>query len=168
MASTDLLGLARSRMRLRETAERARSLTVSPYRRETMRQTPENPQKSAENSVSWPVSHETEGETSPNTIRLIVSRQSHTDETNESTSQPFVDDPAERAAIQAEAMPVRRIRKRMMSWARADDEPQPGDYCGCCKGSLWWTETETPKGWRCHWCHPPVHLPPGAFRVVAT
>ncbi len=49
--------------------------------------------------------------------------------------RPFVDDPEERAAIQTEAMPVRRIRKRMTSWVQASDEPQPGDHCGCCSGS---------------------------------
>ncbi len=168
MASTDLLGLARSRMRLRETAERAQSLTVSPYRRETMRQTPENPQKPAKNHVSWPVSHETEGETSPETISLMVSRQSHAHETNENISRPFVNDPIERAAIQAEAMPVRHIRKRHPAWHDATDEPQPGDRCGCCAASIWWTETANPKGWRCHWCHPPAHLQPSAFRAVAT
>ncbi len=83
-------------------------------------------------------------------------------------NRPFVDDPEERAAIQTEAMPVRRIRKRMTSWVQASDEPQPGDHCGCCSGSLWWTQSEAPRGWCCCRCRPPVHLPPGAFRVVAT
>jgi hypothetical protein len=79
---------------------------------------------------------------------------------------PFADDPEERAAIEAEALPVRRLRPR----AAGPGQPQPGDYCGCCKGSLWWTETEaeTPKGWRCCCCHPPAHLAPGQFRAVAT
>ena len=83
-------------------------------------------------------------------------------------SPPFVNDPIERAAIQAEGLPVRRIRKRMMSWARAEDEPQPGDYCGCCEGQLWWTESEGSRGWCCCRCHPPCHLQPGEFRAVAT
>jgi hypothetical protein len=77
---------------------------------------------------------------------------------------PFVDDPEERAAIQAEALPVRHLRPR----AAGQGQPQPGDYCGCCKGSLWWTEAEAPKGWRCCCCHPPAHLAPGQFRAVAT
>ncbi len=75
------------------------------------------------------------------------------------TKSPFVDDPIER-----EAMPVRHLRPR----AAGHGHPQPGDYCGCCKGSLWWTETETPKGWRCCCCHPPAHLEPGQFRAMAT
>jgi hypothetical protein len=81
-------------------------------------------------------------------------------------NRPFADDPEERAAIEAEALPVRRLRPR----AAGPGQPQPGDYCGCCKGSLWWTETEaeTPKGWRCCCCHPPAHLAPGQFRAVAT
>ena len=79
---------------------------------------------------------------------------------------PFVNDPIERAAIQAEAegLPVRHLRSRYVG----DNEPQPGDYCGCCHASLWWTETEEPKGWRCSRCHPPAHLQVGHFRVVAT
>jgi len=78
------------------------------------------------------------------------------------------DDPIERAAIQAEAMPVRRTRKRMMSWAQAEDIPKPGDYCGCCSGSLWWSDTDPPRGWCCTTCHPPCHLQAGQFRAVAT
>ncbi|MDE2344699.1 MAG: hypothetical protein KGL63_15145 [Betaproteobacteria bacterium] len=79
-----------------------------------------------------------------------------------------MDDLVERAAIQAASMPVQHIRKLMTSWAQASDEPQPGDHCGCCSGSLWWTESEAPRGWCCCRCHPPVHLPPSAFRVMAT
>lgn len=85
-------------------------------------------------------------------------------EGKEAASLPFINDPAERAAIQAEAMPVRHLRPR----AAGQGHPKPGDYCGCCKGSLWWTEIETPKGWRCCMCHPPAHLEPGQFRAVAT
>ena len=79
---------------------------------------------------------------------------------------PFIDDPIERAAIQAEAdgKPVQRLRSRYVG----DNEPQPGDYCGCCHSSLWWTEAEEPKGWRCSRCHPPANLQAGHFRVVAT
>ncbi len=75
---------------------------------------------------------------------------------------------AERAAIQAEAVPVRRLRKRHVSWSRAEDEPAPGDYCGCCSGQLFWCKTDPPRGWRCSTCHPPCHLLAGQFRVVAT
>jgi hypothetical protein len=82
--------------------------------------------------------------------------------------RPFVTDPLERAAIQAEPMPVQSLRKRPVSWARAADEPAPGDVCGCCASRLWWTETDAPKGWRCACCHPPAHLQPGQFRAVAT
>ncbi len=82
--------------------------------------------------------------------------------------RPFVNDPVERAAIQAEAMPVQRIRKRMVSWTRPDDVPQQGDYCGCCSGSLFWSDTYLPRGWCCTQCHPPVHLQAGQFRVMAT
>lgn len=80
----------------------------------------------------------------------------------------FSDDPEERAAIVAEDMPVRHTRKRMVSWADPDDEPQPGDCCGCCSGALWWTGTPAPDGWACCWCHPPAHLQPPEYRVIAT
>ena len=86
----------------------------------------------------------------------------------ETASPPFVTDRVERAAIQAEAIPVRRIRKRPVSWARADDEPASGDYCGCCSGSLFWSDTDPPRGWCCTTCHPPCHLQADLFRVVAT
>ena len=85
-----------------------------------------------------------------------------------SENRPFITDPIERAAIQAEALPVRRIRKRPVSWARPDDEPAPGDYCGCCSGLLWWIDTDPPRGWRCACCYPPCHLQAGQFRAVAT
>jgi hypothetical protein len=83
-------------------------------------------------------------------------------------NRPFVNDPIERAAIQAEHLPARRLNKRSPSWSNPTDEPQPGDFCACCYGSLWWIETETPKGWRCCQCYGPAHLQPGAFRAVAT
>ena len=82
-------------------------------------------------------------------------------------SAPYVDDPIERAAIEAEDKPARRVRKRPVSWARSDDEPAPGDFCGCCAGLLWWSNTDPPRGWCCCTCHPPAHLQPGQFRVVA-
>jgi hypothetical protein len=78
------------------------------------------------------------------------------------------DDAVERAAIRAEALLVRRTRKRMVSWSNPADLPQPGDYCGCCSGALWWTDAATPRGWCCTTCHPPVHLEAGQFRVVGT
>jgi len=154
MASTDTLALARRRLAFLETARGAeprRNLIVSPYRPETMRLPPRQPQQSTKKQS------------------LTVSRQSHTFETHE-TARTYLadDDAAERAAIQSEGIAVQRIRKRMMSWARPDDLPQPGDYCGCCSGSLWWMESEAPRGWCCCRCHPPVHLQAGQFRVVAT
>ena len=89
-----------------------------------------------------------------------------------SENRPFtcdsLEDSVERAAIQAEDQPVRRLRKRPISWARADDEPAPGDFCGCCSGSLWWSDTDPPHSWCCTTCHPPAHLQIGQFRVVAT
>ncbi len=77
-------------------------------------------------------------------------------------------DPVERAAIQAEAVPVLRLRKRHVSWSNAGDEPAPGDYCGCCSGQLFWCDTDPPRGWRCCRCHRPCLLEAGQFRVVAT
>lgn len=59
-------------------------------------------------------------------------------------------------------------RRRPVSWARPDILPQPGDVCGCCGGSKWWTSSPTPDGWCCCRCHPPCHLQPGEFRAVAT
>lgn len=79
-------------------------------------------------------------------------------------NQRFDPDPIERAAIEAEAMPVRRLRAR----AAGTGQPQPGDFCGCCAGAVWWIEAEAPKGWRCCCCHPPAHLQPGQFRALAT
>lgn len=73
------------------------------------------------------------------------------------------DNPEERAAIKAEGRPVQRIRART-----GDSIPKIGDYCGCCKSSLWWTETEAPKGWRCCYCHPPAHLAPEKYKAMAT
>jgi hypothetical protein len=81
---------------------------------------------------------------------------------------PFIDDPVERAATEAEHLPVRNVRKRNVSWTPSSDEPAPGDYCACCGSHLWWTETTAPKGWRCTRCHPPAHLEAGGFRAVAT
>ena len=79
-------------------------------------------------------------------------------------NQPIDPDPIERAAIEAEAMPVRRLRAR----AAGTGQPQPGDFCGRCAGAVWWIEAEAPKGWRCCCCHPPAHLRPGQFRALAT
>ncbi len=87
---------------------------------------------------------------------------------DDSTGPNRFDDPVERAAIQAETIPARRERKRPVSWARAKDYPAPGDFCGCCAGQLWWSDTDPPRGWCCCTCHPPAHLQAGQFRVVAT
>lgn len=87
---------------------------------------------------------------------------------NSVTPSPDVFAAIERAAIQAEAIPVRLLRKRPVSWARAEDEPADGDFCGCCAGSLWWSDTDPPRGWCCTTCHPPCDLQAGQFRVVAT
>jgi len=45
--------------------------------------------------------------------------------------------------------------RRPPAWAELRDMPHPGDRCHCCHGSLWWTETDEPLGWRCWTCHPP-------------
>jgi hypothetical protein len=90
------------------------------------------------------------------------------DKGGNSENRPFVDDPEERAAIQAEALPVQRRRKRMMSWAQPEDVPKPGDYCGCCEGQIWWTSAPVADGWCCCRCHPPACMEPGTFRAVAT
>jgi hypothetical protein len=66
----------------------------------------------------------------PHTVN-IVNNVIVTESENEAASDA-VYEATERAAIQAEAMPARRHRKRPVSWARPDDEPMPGDYCGCC------------------------------------
>ena len=110
------------------------------------------------------------GATSPNadSADSPKKRPNDTNDTNDigvfPGNRPFVDDPEERAAIQAGAMPVRHLRPRVAG----QGQPQPGDYCGCCRGQLWWAETDTPKGWRCCRCHPPGHLQAGQFRAVAT
>lgn len=87
---------------------------------------------------------------------------------NSVMASPEVFAAIECAAIQAEGLPVRRERKRPVSWAQVEDEPAPGDFCGCCAGALWWSDTDPPRGWCCTICHPPCHLQPGQFRVVAT
>ncbi len=71
------------------------------------------------------------------------------------------------APFQPEAAPARR-HKRSPAWPAPDDEPQPGDFCACCHGLLWWIETDAPKGWRCCRCYGPSHLQAGQFRVMAT
>jgi hypothetical protein len=53
---------------------------------------------------------------------------------------------------------------RVPSWSDITDTPQPGDTCGSCRGSRFWTEATNPRGWRCATCHPPLHLPPFAVR----
>jgi len=80
----------------------------------------------------------------------------------------IADDAIERAAIQAEALPVRRLHKRMVSWANMNDNPMPGDFCGCCFGALWWTAAPKANGWCCARCHPPAHLEAGQYEVRAT
>jgi hypothetical protein len=44
--------------------------------------------------------------------------------------------------------------------------PPPGAWCRACQGTRWWTERREPRGWRCWTCHPPVHLPAEAVRLV--
>lgn len=91
-------------------------------------------------------------------------------DTNDTSGFPEItsDDVAERAAIQAEALPVRRLRSRPMSWAQAEDIPSPGDFCGCCAGALWWEAVPHRDGWHCAYCRSPSHLPAEKVRVVAT
>lgn len=77
-------------------------------------------------------------------------------------------DAVEAAAIAVQDVPVERRRKRMVSWADPADVPQPGDFCGCCSGSLWWTRASVADGWCCCACHPATHLVPGQYVVRAT
>lgn len=104
------------------------------------------------------------------------------------SNKPFVDDPEERAAIQAEAVcttqpntangiPDREevhdkapegdaLQRRHLTPYSGDGEPTQGAWCGCCHSSRWWTETQDSKGWRCNMCHPPAHLKAGQFKIV--
>jgi hypothetical protein len=106
---------------------------------------------------------DTRGASRPQALKRIVPSAN-----TSGTPVPDPFDAIERAAIQAEGQSVRRLRKRHVSWSRADDEPAPGDYCGCCAGQLFWSDTDPPRGWCCTTCHPPCHKQPGTFRVVAT
>jgi hypothetical protein len=70
---------------------------------------------------------------------------------------------------------LRAALMRPASWTeRPDCRPAPGAWCGCCGrippayGGRWWQEREAPKGWRCWTCHPPDHLKPAKYLVVAT
>jgi hypothetical protein len=53
---------------------------------------------------------------------------------------------------------------RTPSWSDMADVPTAADTCSCCRRSAWWTERNTPRGWRCMTCHPPLHLPLEAVR----
>lgn len=74
----------------------------------------------------------------------------------------------EQAAPQTKPGAARRLNKRSPSWSSPNDEPQAGDFCACCEGSRWWSDTDPPRGWCCTTCHPPCHLQAAEFRVVAT
>ncbi len=52
-------------------------------------------------------------------------------------------------------------------WSDPDDVPVEGDRCRC-SARRWWTYAPKPDGWCCVTCHPPLHLPAGAVRVVDT
>jgi hypothetical protein len=78
--------------------------------------------------------------------------------------RPFSDDAEERAAIQAEALPVEQIA----IYTQRDRPPQPGEFCGGCRGRIFWTEVAASKGWRCCRCHGPAHLVAGEWQAVAT
>ncbi len=62
---------------------------------------------------------------------------------------------------------------RPPSWV-GDTPPPPGAWCSCCcrhapqEGGRWWTERESPRGWRCCTCYPPSHLRADAVREVRT
>ena len=103
---------------------------------------------------------------------------------------PCVDAPEERAAIQAEAIRTTQLnttsgvadreavcdrapeadalQRQHLTPYSGDAKPTQGAWCGCCRLSRWWTETQDPKGWRCHMCHPPAHLQAGQFKIVQT
>lgn len=68
-----------------------------------------------------------------------------------------------------------RREQRRQELVKAVDKPQPIQQptqhqpttppvpgkpmkCGCCGNTTFWNERVEPKGWRCAWCHPPVHL----------
>lgn len=75
----------------------------------------------------------------------------------------------ERAAIQAEgtdAPLVSMPHDLPPSWADPTIEPTTGARCRCCRGSTWWIEATTSRGWRCVSCHPPDHLPPDRRRII--
>lgn len=79
----------------------------------------------------------------------------------------------ERAAIQAEGehsnakAPI--PHSLPPSWSDPAIIPTAGATCSCCRtGRTWWTETGTPKGWRCRACHPPAHLRAGQFIEALT
>ena len=106
------------------------------------------------------------------------------------SNKPFVDDPEERAAIQAEAVRTAQpntansapsyeavndtvpeadaLQRRHLTPYSGDAKPKQGAWCGCCRSSRWWTEAQDPKGWRCHMCHQPAHLQAGQFKIVRT
>ena len=106
------------------------------------------------------------------------------------SNKPFVDDPEERAAIQAEAVRTTQLnttnsapshevmndtapeadalQRRHLTPYSGNAKPTQGAWCGCCQSSRWWTETQDPKGWRCQMCHPPAHLKAEQFQIVRT
>jgi hypothetical protein len=78
----------------------------------------------------------------------------------------------ERAALMAEGerLDARAVVPHRLppSWAEVAIEPTAGASCVCCRGGRWWTEAESPKGWRCCICHPPMHLPAESRREIVT
>jgi len=86
--------------------------------------------------------------------------------------EPLPAVPLPEALPEAEPDPF-PMGQRMPSWAQVEDQPQPGDWCGCCgrfkrSAGRWWREATEPRGWRCRTCHPPDHLPAAAVVAVAT
>lgn len=59
-------------------------------------------------------------------------------------------------------------RMRPTSWSDPAALPSRGCFCSRCKGQLWWTEREEPKGWRCTACLPPPRDCSHTVRLIDT
>ena len=59
-------------------------------------------------------------------------------------------------------------RQQQVSWADGSRRPLPGDWCGCCLGSTWWSHRNGERGWCCSTCHPPSGLGEASIVTVGT
>lgn len=53
-----------------------------------------------------------------------------------------------------------------VSWADQRWTPPAGSYCGCCRGTRFWTAPG--RGWTCSVCHPPSGLNAAALTIHDT